>query len=70
MRVAGVRALVGGYDVAPAGFDRATQGLRQPGSTFKPFVYTAAIDNGWSPNYQLLDGPLRRGAVQDSGIAR
>jgi penicillin-binding protein 1A len=41
-----VRALVGGYASKVAGFNRATQSHRQPGSSFKPFVYTAAIDSG------------------------
>ncbi len=41
-----VRALVGGYDMRLAGFDRATMAKRQAGSTFKPFVYAAAIDSG------------------------
>jgi penicillin-binding protein 1A len=41
-----VRALVGGYSQAAGGFDRATMAKRQPGSSFKPFVYTAAIDSG------------------------
>lgn len=54
-----VKAWVGGRDLATDWFDHVDKAARQPGSTFKPFVYTAAIDNGWSPNYQLLDGPLR-----------
>lgn len=41
-----VKALVGGYDLRRGDFNRATQGKRQPGSTFKPFVYAAAIDSG------------------------
>jgi penicillin-binding protein 1A len=41
-----VRALVGGYSQSAGGFDRATMAKRQPGSSFKPFVYTAAIDSG------------------------
>lgn len=54
-----VKAWVGGRDLATDWFDHVDKAARQPGSTFKPFVYTAAIDNGWSPDYQLLDGPLR-----------
>ena len=41
-----VKALVGGYDFEESKFDRATQAMRQTGSVFKPFVYTAAVDRG------------------------
>ena len=44
-----VLALVGGRDFKSSPFDRATQGRRQPGSAFKPFVYAAALEHGWSP---------------------
>ena len=44
-----VLALVGGRDFRSSPFDRATQGRRQPGSAFKPFVYAAALEHGWSP---------------------
>lgn len=50
-----VKAWVGGRDLATDWFDHVDKAARQPGSTFKPFVYTAAIDNGWSPYYTLLD---------------
>jgi 1A family penicillin-binding protein len=54
-----VRAMVGGRDIkASGGFNRATQALRQTGSTFKPFVFAAALDLGYSPNDFILDGPL------------
>ncbi|HDS74883.1 MAG TPA: hypothetical protein ENN56_05000, partial [Firmicutes bacterium] len=53
-----VRALVGGRDFEESKFNRAVQALRQPGSAFKPFVYTAAIDNGWSPIDQLPNQPI------------
>ena len=43
-------ALVGGYDFAMSHYNRATQANRQPGSSFKPFVYAAALDSGFSPN--------------------
>jgi len=53
-----VRALVGGRDFDDSKFNRATQALRQPGSTWKPFVYSAAIRAGHSPNEMLEDAPL------------
>jgi penicillin-binding protein 1A len=53
-----VRAMVGGRDFDDSKFNRATQALRQPGSTFKPFVYSAAIRAGHSPNEMLDDAPL------------
>ena len=54
-----VRAMVGGRKIAAAGsFNRATQALRQTGSSFKPFVYAAAMDLGWSPSDFVEDTPL------------
>jgi penicillin-binding protein 1A len=53
-----IRALVGGRDFDDSKFDRATQALRQPGSTFKPIVYADAIHNGRSPSYILNDSAL------------
>jgi len=50
-----VKAWVGGRDLATDWYDHVATAARQPGSTFKPFVYTAAIDNGWSPYYRLPD---------------
>ena len=54
-----VLALVGGYafDPSEGSFNRATQAERQPGSTFKPFVYLAAMEQGFSPNSTVLDNP-------------
>ncbi|TQR33033.1 penicillin-binding protein [Campylobacter sp. MIT 99-7217] len=51
----GVLALVGGVDYAKSNFNRATQSQRQPGSSFKPFVYQAAIDLGYSPMSEVAD---------------
>ncbi len=51
-------SLVGGYDYRVSEFNRATQARRQPGSAFKPFVYLAALDKGYSPTTQILDAPL------------
>ncbi len=54
-----VRAMVGGRNTADAGaFNRATQALRQTGSSFKPFVYAAALDAGYSPADYVDDSPL------------
>ncbi|HUA16303.1 MAG TPA: PBP1A family penicillin-binding protein [Verrucomicrobiae bacterium] len=54
----GIKALVGGRDFNESKFDRATQALRQVGSSFKPYVYTAAIDEGASPDDTILDEPV------------
>ncbi len=53
-----VRAMVGGKDYGESQFNRATQALRQPGSSFKPFVYLAALENGMSPYERFVDGPI------------
>ena len=54
-----VRAMVGGRkNLAAGSFNRATQALRQTGSSFKPFVYAAALDLGWSPMDYVEDAPL------------
>ena len=53
-----ILAMIGGRDFHESPFNRATQALRQPGSAFKPFVYTAAIDNGWRPTDLVLDNAL------------
>ena len=53
-----VRALVGGYDYHSKTFNRATQAMRQPGSTFKPFVYSAALAKGMTASTQINDAPI------------
>jgi len=53
-----ILALVGGYDFARSEFDRATQARRQPGSAFKPFVYGAALLDGFTPVSMLMDTPV------------
>ncbi|MBA8819196.1 penicillin-binding protein 1A [Ochrobactrum sp. P6BSIII] len=53
-----VLSMVGGFSYAESEFNRATQAYRQPGSSFKPFVYSAALDNGYTPASVVLDGPL------------
>jgi penicillin-binding protein 1A len=54
----GIKAMVGGRDFNDSKFDRATQALRQVGSSFKPYVYTTAIDGGASPDDTILDEPV------------
>ncbi len=53
-----VLAVAGGFSFAMSQFDRAMQAKRQPGSSFKPFVYAAAIDNGYKPTSIILDAPI------------
>ncbi len=70
-----LRALSGGYSFAGAKFNRATQARRQPGSSFKPFVYAASFERGFNPASIVLDAPVvfkdRRGHIwrpqNDSG---
>ena len=57
-RTGGVRALVGGRDFDDSQFDRAVRALRQPGSTFKPIVYSTAIHTGRPPTYFIDDEPI------------
>ncbi len=56
-----VVALVGGYDYKSNQFNRATQALRQPGSSFKPIVYLAALESGFKPDDVLVDAPFTQG---------
>ena len=56
-----VRAIVGGRDYEVSQFNRATDALRQPGSSFKPFVYLAALLNGFTPETIVVDGPVSVG---------
>jgi penicillin-binding protein 1A len=57
-KTGGIRAMVGGRDFRESQFNRATQAKRQPGSSFKPFIYTAAIENGFTPASIIEDLPL------------
>jgi penicillin-binding protein 1A len=57
-RTGAVRALIGGRDFDDSKFNRATQALRQPGSTFKPIVYATAVQNGRSPATSIEDVPI------------
>jgi len=60
-----LRALIGGYSFAGSNFNRATQSRRQPGSSFKPFIFAAAFEKGFNPASIVLDAPvlfrMRRG---------
>ncbi|HEY4136436.1 MAG TPA: penicillin-binding protein 1A [Alphaproteobacteria bacterium] len=58
-----VLAMSGGFSYAASQFNRATQAMRQTGSSFKPFVYTAALDSGFTPSSLVLDAPF----VMDQG---
>ena len=53
-----VRAMVGGRDYGASQFNRATDALRQPGSSFKPYVYAAALMAGLKPTSIVVDGPI------------
>ena len=53
-----VKVMVGGRDFTDSEFNRAVQARRQPGSSFKPFVYAEAIEQGWSPGSIILDQPV------------
>ncbi|KAG1668233.1 Penicillin-binding protein 1A [Nymphon striatum] len=54
-----VLAMAGGFSYYGSQFNRATQAYRQPGSSFKPFVYAAALDNGYTPASVILDAPIK-----------
>jgi len=53
-----IKAMVGGYDFYKSQFNRVTQAKRQPGSSFKPFIYAAAIDNGYTAADIIIDSPI------------
>lgn len=57
-------AMVGGYDFHTSKFNNATQGLRQTGSAYKPFIYTAAVENGMTPDSIVSGAPIKRGGWQ------
>jgi penicillin-binding protein 1A len=59
LETGGIVAMVGGRSFEESRFNRVTQAHRQPGSVFKPFVYTAAIRTGFPPSYVVQDKPLR-----------
>jgi len=59
-----VVAMVGGYDFQSNKFNNATQGLRQTGSCYKPFIYTAAVEDGMTPDMIVSGAPIKRGGWQ------
>jgi penicillin-binding protein 1A len=62
--------MVGGFSFDQSQFNRATQAYRQPGSTFKPLVYSAAMDNGYTPATIMVDGPIEIDQGQGAGVWR
>ncbi|MGA8497381.1 MAG: penicillin-binding protein 1A [Xanthobacteraceae bacterium] len=67
-RTGRVLAMVGGFSFDQSQFNRATQALRQPGSSFKPLVYAAALDNGYTPSSIVMDAPIEIDMGQGGGI--
>ena len=58
VKTGAIRAMVGGRDFNKSEFNRATQSRRQPGSAFKPLIYTAAFDKGFNPSSRFVDAPI------------
>ncbi|MEN6507236.1 MAG: PBP1A family penicillin-binding protein [Smithella sp.] len=58
IKTGAIRAMVGGRDYERSEFNRATQSRRQPGSAFKPLIYTAAFDKGMTPSTRIVDSPI------------
>jgi penicillin-binding protein 1A len=65
-----VVAMVGGFSFDQSQFNRATQAYRQPGSSFKPIVYSSALDNGYTPSTVVIDAPIEIDQGQGSGVWR
>jgi penicillin-binding protein 1A len=65
-----VLAMVGGFSFDQSQFNRATQAYRQPGSSFKPIVYSSALDNGYTPSTVVIDAPLEIDQGQGAGVWR
>jgi penicillin-binding protein 1A len=69
-RTGRVLAMVGGFSFDQSQFNRATQAYRQPGSSFKPIVYSSALDNGYTPSTVIVDAPIEIDQGQGSGVWR
>ena len=65
-----VLAMVGGFSFDQSQFNRATQAYRQPGSSFKPLVYSSAIDNGYTPSTVVVDAPIEIDQGHGAGVWR
>jgi penicillin-binding protein 1A len=65
-----VQAMVGGFSFDQSQFNRATQAYRQPGSSFKPLVYSSALDNGYTPSTVVVDAPIEIDQGQGGGVWR
>ncbi len=65
-----VFAMAGGFSFDQSAFNRATQAMRQPGSSFKPFVYATALDNGYTPSSVVLDAPIEISLGPGLGVWR
>src|SRR5207302_885585 len=65
-----VLAMVGGFSFDQSQFNRARQAYRQPGSSFKPLVYSAAMDNGYTPSTVVVDAPIEIDQGQGAGVWR
>ncbi|VIO79030.1 Penicillin-binding protein 1A [Bradyrhizobium ivorense] len=65
-----VLAMVGGFSFDQSQFNRATQAYRQPGSSFKPIVYSSALDNGYTPSTTVIDAPIEIDQGQGAGVWR
>ncbi len=69
VKTGAIRAMVGGRDFNKSEFNRATQSSRQPGSAFKPLIYTAAFDKGFNPSSRFVDSPIAlEDPSQEGGI--
>jgi penicillin-binding protein 1A len=64
-----IRALVGGFDFNRNKFNHVTQAWRQPGSSFKPFIYSASLEKGYTPNSVIADEPIVISATQTGSQA-